>query len=69
MEIINIYPKELHIKLELSESELNCLLDFLNNCEAKLDLKDEEQRKAHDFVVKEFFPGLDKLSEEIKRMR
>ena len=69
MEIINVYPKELHIKLELSESELNNVLDFLNNCEAKLDLKDERQRIAHDFVTKEFFPALDKLSEDIKRMR
>ena len=69
MEVINVYPKELHIKLELSESELNCILDFLNNCEAKLDLKDEAQKNAHDFVTKEFFPSLDRLSEDIKRMR
>lgn len=69
MEVINVYPKEMHIKLELSESELNHILDFLNNSEAKLDLSDLEQRKAHDFVTKDFFPQLDRLSEDLKRMR
>ena len=69
MEIISVYPKELHTKLEFSESDLNYLLDFLNNCEAKLNLKDEYQGKCNAFVTKELFPKLQTLSEEMKRMR
>ena len=69
MEVINIYPKELHIKIELSESELNYLLDFLDRSEVSLDLNDEYQAKCHNFVTKEFFPKMETISEEMKRMK
>ena len=69
MEIINVYPKELHVKIEMSESELNYLLDFLNHCEARLDLNDDYQSKCNSFVTKDLFPQLHKLSEDMKNMR
>ena len=69
MEIINIYPKELHIKIELTESELNFLLDYLDRSVANLDLTDEYQKKCNEFVTKDFFPKMEVVSNEMKRMK
>ena len=69
MEIINIYPKELHLKIELTESELNFLLDYLDRSVANLDLTDEYQKKCNEFVTKDFFPKMEVVSNEMKRMR
>lgn len=69
MEIMGVYPKELHVKIELSETDLNYLLDYLNSCTAELNLSTEEGKKCDEFVTKEFFPSLNALCEEMKRMR
>lgn len=69
MEVINIYPKELHIKIEFTETELNYLLDYLDRSVADLDLNDDYQAKCSDFVTKDFFPKMEVVSEEMKRMK
>lgn len=69
MEIINIYPKELHLKIELTESELNFLLDYLDRSVANLDLTDEYQVECNNFVTKDFFPKMEVVSNEMKRMK
>ena len=69
MDIEGIYPKELHFKLELSETELNFLLDYLNHSEAQLNLSNEYEKKCHKFVVEDFFPKMQIVSERMKEIK
>jgi len=67
MEILEVYPKDLHVRLELSMTQIQKVLDFLDNCEFTGDLKNEELVQAKDYVIGEFFPKLDKLTEDVVR--
>ena len=67
MEILEVYPKDLHVRLELSMTEIQKILDFLDNCEFHGDLKNEALVLAKDYVIGDFFPKLDKLTEDIVR--
>uniref|UniRef100_A0A6M3J7Q7 Uncharacterized protein n=1 Tax=viral metagenome TaxID=1070528 RepID=A0A6M3J7Q7_9ZZZZ len=67
MEILSVYPKDIHVKLELSSREINLILDFLDNCKIDYDGKTQlELANAVNYVKQEFFPKLNKLSEELK---
>ena len=67
MEVLEVYPKDWHVRIELSVTQVNQLLDFLDNCEFQGDPKDDELWKANNYVTKEFFPTLDRLAEEMKK--
>jgi hypothetical protein len=66
MDIIRVYPKELYIRLELSESELEKILDFLNACTIDLTKAENPLIEAEKYVTKEFFPSLEALSQQIR---
>jgi hypothetical protein len=67
MDILEVYPKGWRVRLELSMIQIQMILDFLDNCEFHGDLKDEALVKAKDYVIGDFFPKLDKLTEEMVR--
>lgn len=67
MEILDVYPKDWHVRLEFSLEQIIYILDFLNKCEFKGDMKAVQNIKAKDYVIGEFFPKLDKLSEDIQK--
>jgi len=67
MEILEVYPKDWHVRIELSLEKVKCILDFLDNCEFVGDMKAEHNIKAKDYVIGEFFPKLDKLTEDIQK--
>ena len=66
MHVLDVYPKDVHIQLELSVTELNLLLDFLDGCEYEIDRESDKSAEAHKFVTEHFFPMLDKLTQQIK---
>lgn len=67
MKILNVQPKDVHIVLELSHTEIIYVLEFLSVCVANSDRSSfKEFEKAAKFVQEDFFNGLDKLSEDIK---
>jgi hypothetical protein len=67
MDILDVYPKDWHVRLELSITQVQKLLDFLDNCEFRDDPKNKELVEAKDYVIGEFFPKLDKLTEDMVR--
>lgn len=69
MEILEVYPKEWHIKFELTADQLLKLVDFLDNCVYQLDPKDERNVSVRDYVIGDFFPKLDRVAEELTKQR
>ncbi len=67
MDILEVYPKDWHVRIELSLTQVQKLLDFLDNCEFQGDVSEEDMLKAKDYVIGDFFPKLDKLTEEMLR--
>ena len=67
MKILNVYPKDWHTQIELSLTQVNQLLDFLDSCEFQGDPKDPKTNDAFQYVTKEFFPQLNQLSEDMKK--
>ena len=67
MKILGVQPKDVHIVLEFSHTELTHLLEYLSVCVANPDRSSfKEFEKAAKFVQEDFFNGLDQLSEDIK---
>ena len=69
MDVLKVFPKELHVRIDLTETEVAYILNFLDHCEATMDLSDEDNRKCNQFVTKELFPSLDLLYQEMKRLK
>jgi hypothetical protein len=67
MDILEVYPKDWHVRFELSLTEVQKILDFLDNCEFQGDPKSREMIEAKDYVIGDFFPKLDKLTEDMLR--
>jgi hypothetical protein len=67
MDILEVYPKDWHVRLELTLTEITMLLDFLDKCEFQGDLTDKRYAQAKEYVTGDFFPKLDKLFEEMVR--
>lgn len=67
--IISVTPRDWHISLDFSYTQLEHLLTYLNRCKAAPDPDNENWEKADNYVRKEFFPMMDKLSDEIKEQR
>lgn len=68
MDIVKVYPRQVRAVLDISQEELNYLLDFLNACTVDYG-KGEDVRKAGEFVIKDFFPKLDQLSKDLEAMK
>lgn len=67
MEVLQVYPKDWYVRIELSLTQVDQLLDFLDNCECAIDPKDERLNKAKEYVIKEFFPKMNTLVDEMKK--
>ena len=67
MEILEVYPREWHVRVEFSVTQVNQILDFLDNCEFQGDIKDPQMSDAKNYIVKQFFPQLNVLSDEMKK--
>jgi hypothetical protein len=65
MDVLEVYPKDWFVRVELSLDQIRKLLDFLDNCTVNIDPKNRELVAAKDYVIGDFFAKLDKLSEEI----
>ena len=66
MIILEVFPKDLHVKLEFSVTQVNHILDYLDRCtvDATIDPKLSEDSKT--YVEQVFFKELNKLTESIK---
>ncbi len=70
--IISVAPRDYHIVLDFSYTQLDHLLMYLDSCKANPDLKDPKNKDweaADQYVRKNLFPMLDKLCDEIKEQR
>lgn len=67
MQILNVYPKDWHVQVELSLTQVNQLLDFLDSCEFIGDPTDPKMNDCKHYVMDQFFPMLDNLSEDMKK--
>ncbi len=68
--IISVAPRDWHIALDFSHMQIDHILTYLDRCTATPDVKNPETWKAADqYVRKEFFPLLDKLSDQIKEQK
>uniref|UniRef100_A0A6M3LBP8 Uncharacterized protein n=1 Tax=viral metagenome TaxID=1070528 RepID=A0A6M3LBP8_9ZZZZ len=66
MRILNVEHRDIHIVLDVSYTELEHILTYLNRCTASPDPNNPDWEKVDEFVRKQFFPTLDKLSDQIK---
>ena len=66
MKVLNIHPKDVHVVIELSLTEIVYILEYLSVSVANPDRSGYEKfNDAKEFIEKDFFPGLDKLTEHI----
>jgi len=66
MDVIDIFPEGWHVKLRFSEKQVDMLLDYLDHCEASLDLSDPKNLECHKYITEEFFPKLETISKAMK---
>jgi hypothetical protein len=69
MEVLEIYPKDWFVRIELSLDQIQKILDFLDNCTFEGSSESRDLVAAKDYVVGDFFAKLDALSEDIIRRR
>jgi len=65
MRVKRIYPRQLHTEIEMSQEEVEMLLDFLDSCSLDF-LGSDRLKKAGEYVTTKFFPNLQRLSEEMR---
>uniref|UniRef100_A0A6H1Z9Y8 Uncharacterized protein n=1 Tax=viral metagenome TaxID=1070528 RepID=A0A6H1Z9Y8_9ZZZZ len=66
MRILEIAPKDIHIVIDLSKTEVEKILKALDHSEISYDGKtDPETLSAAEYVKKEFYP---KLAEVLKEL-
>ena len=66
MIILDVFPKDLHVKLEFSITQVNQILDYLDRCTIDLTAKPTLSEEAKTYVEQVFFKELNKLTESIK---
>lgn len=67
MKILDLYPKDFYVTMELSLKEINFLLTALDRAELKFDGKNPQELAAVEFVKNQFFIILNRLYEENKQ--
>jgi hypothetical protein len=66
MKIIDIYPKDVFVNVELSLAEVEYLVVVLNKAQLRYDSEKPTEVKAIEFVKDRFFPMLNSIVEENK---
>ncbi len=66
MKIVDLYPKDICVTIELSLREVGKILTALNRAELKFDGKNPQEIEAVEFVKGSFFQILDRWYEENK---
>jgi len=69
MKVLNVEPQDYHIILDVSHAELEHVLTYLDRCTASPDPDNPKWEAADKFVREEFFPSLNRLSEQIKEQK
>ena len=69
MIILDVFPKDLHVKLELSITQVNQILDYLDRCTVDLTIKPPLSEEAKTYVEQVFFKELNNLTESVKDQR
>lgn len=68
MEIRKVAPKEIYVTIELPLTEIDMVLEFLSHAEMRGNFQENpELGKAASFVREDFFPQLERLTEDLKR--
>ena len=68
MKILNVEPKDFHVTFDIPISEIDLILDALENTEIKFDADEKpDLKKAATFLTDVFFKNLNAVSEEVKR--
>lgn len=62
--VVDIFPKDVHITVEFGLTEVVLIKDALDNCELRLNLEDEHDRKVHEYIHERFYPFLKELLRE-----
>ena len=66
--IEGVFPADIYVRLVVSASAMNKVLDYLSAATLEYDGEEHPELKEADrFVTEEFFPMLNGLSEELKR--
>jgi len=66
-EIIDIFPKDVHTRLEFSQQQVKYILDFLGRCTIEYNGEEEpDMAKAVDYVKNDFFKILEKVEGHMK---
>lgn len=67
MEILEVYPKDWHVKVEFTLNQAVCLLEFLDRSIYENDVNDPNSQIIADYVIKDLFPKLNDLVEDMKK--
>lgn len=67
MRVLELYPKDFYVTMELSLKEINKIRIALSKAELIFDGKKPEEKEAVGFVKDQFYPMLDRLYEENKQ--
>jgi hypothetical protein len=67
MKILDLYPRDFYVTMELSLKEVGKLLMVLDKSELKIDGKNPQEIEAAQFLKETFFRQLDALYEENKK--
>ncbi|HDZ15565.1 hypothetical protein LCGC14_1082980 [marine sediment metagenome] len=68
MKILEIYPKDVYVKVEFSLKQILHLVSFLNN--SVVEYSSEEKPAVHEavsYVKNDLFPQLDTLLEDMQQ--
>lgn len=67
MRIVKVWPKDIHVTIELSLTDIGKLIDYLDHCEMRFDGESEPEMKlASAFVEQTFYPTLKDVHEDMK---
>ena len=67
MKILDLYPRDFYVTVELSLKEVGKILMVLDKAELKIDGKNPQEIEAAQFLKETFFKQLDLLYEENKK--
>jgi hypothetical protein len=67
MRILDLYPRDFYVTMELSLKEVGKILMALEKAELKFDGKNPQEIEAVEFVKNDFFNQLNRLYEENKQ--
>lgn len=67
MRVLGVQPKDVCVAIELSRTHIRHIVEYLSVCVADPDKSQYENfDDAQKFIEEDFFPGLDKLLEDIE---